>query len=246
MEIIKETNSTLNFNNKNITNAEKKKIKIHPIKIKIKKSESQPNLFIRNKNRIQSSINTKNTSETKNNIDKKLFNNANDYQYLYKDIRNTRFDVLWVRYLRSFPYSPGPVQHLGVSAPSFYEEDLESFRKRFKAKIKKIKKNENDGIKISKWKNLSMSNVLKNERSNEFLPYIFNRNNSYLNNENEENDKNKKLSADRKYLHPFQYKYRKVTMDNGNVVKQKYIKYDDKKTLKIPSLIFSSNKYSDK
>ena len=47
-------------------------------------------------------------------------------------------------------------------------------------------------------------------------------------------------------MHPFSYKHRKVTMADGKVINQRYIKYDDEKTLKFPSLIFSSNKYNDK
>ena len=35
-------------------------------------------------------------------------------------------------------------------------------------------------------------------------------------------------------------------MADGKVINQRYIKYDDEKTLKFPSLIFSSNKYNDK
>ena len=119
------TNENNNYNNNIKTIENKKKIKLQPIKYKLKRNESQPNLKNK-KNRLLSSINPNN----ENNKEKKLFNNANDYQFLYKDIRNTRFVVLWVKYLRNFPYNRGPVQHLGVSAPSFYEKDLESFLKK--------------------------------------------------------------------------------------------------------------------
>jgi len=241
MEIINETNNTIKTN----TIESKKKIKLQPLNLKLKKSESQPNLFKKNKSRVLSSINAKNEQNI-NKAEKKLFNNANDYQYLYKDIRNTRFVVLWVKYLRNFPYNPGPVQHLGVNAPSFYEEDLESFRKKknFKQRIlKKIEKS-NDGT--NKWKNLNMSNEIKNKRYNEFLPHIIHRNDRYLQNENKSNDNYDTMSKKSRYLHPFKYNYRNVSMDDGNIIKQKYIKYDDEKTLKSPSLLFSSNKYIDK
>lgn len=247
MEVISETNNSLNTNNTNL----KKKIKLHPIKLKMKKSESQPNLLTNKKNRILSSINPRKieiNNNIKNKVEKKLFNNANDYQFLYKDIRNTHFVVLWVKYLRNYLYSPGPVQHLGISAPSFYEEDLEVFRKRFNAQNKKLKsanKSANIFEKKDKWNNLSMSNESRNNRYNEYLPHIIQRNDRYLNNENKTND-NSAMSIKSRYLHPFKYNYRKVTMDNGSIIKQRYLKYDDEKTLKSPSLLFSSNKYIDK
>ena len=248
MEVINETNNNVNTNNTN----GKKKIKLHPIKLRMKKSESQPNLLNNKKNRILSSIHPiKNeiNNNIKNKMEKKLFNNANDYQFLYKDIRNTHFVVLWVKYLRNYLYSPGPVQHLGFSAPSFYEKDLELFRKRFNDKNKKLKSvNKSVDIfeKKEKWKNLNMSNESRNNRYNEYLPHIIDRNDRYLDNENKLSDKNSAMSLKSRYLHPFKYNFRKVTMDNGNVIKQRYLKYDDEKTLKSPSLLFSSNKYNDK
>ena len=243
MEPINETNNSLNTSNTN----NKKIIKLGAIKFKMKKSESQPNLFQNKKNRVLSSINQKQNDPIKNKVEKKLFNNANDYQFLYKDIRNTRFVVLWVKYLRNFPYNPGPVRHLGVSAPSFYEQDLESFRKRFSAKKKTTKKNNKsfDGEEKNKWNNLSMSNEMRNKRYNEFLPHIISRNDRYLQNENK-SEKNEKINMKSRYLHPFKYNYRKVTMDNGNIIKQRYLKFDNEKTLKTPSLLFSSNKFNDK
>ena len=243
MEQINETNNNLNTSNTN----NKKIIKLQPIKFKMKKSESQPNLFQNKKNRVLSSINQKQNDPIKNKVEKKLFNNANDYQFLYKDIRNTRFVVLWVKYLRNFPYNPGPVRHLGVSAPSFYEQDLESFRKRFSAKKKTTKKNNKsfDGEEKNKWNNLSMSNEMRNKRYNEFLPHIISRNDRYLQNENK-SEKNEKINMKSRYLHPFKYNYRKVTMDNGNIINQRYLKFDNEKTLKTPSLLFSSNKFNDK
>lgn len=235
-----------NNNDVNITNDinYKKKIKLQPIKLKLAKSQSQPILLKNNKTRILSSIQPKNNKKT----EKKLFNNANDYQFLYKDIRNTRFVVLWVKYLRNIPYCPGPVQHLGGSAPSFYEEDLESFRKRFHSKKKKLNKINLIKNESSKWKNLSISNEIKNKRYNEFLPHIIPRNDKFLKNEKQPNDENynEKENNKSRYLHPFKYNYRNVTMDDGNIIKQRYIKYDDEITLKSPSLLFSSNKYNDK
>ena len=243
MEPINETNKNIITSNTNT----KKIIKLNPIKIKMKKSESQPNLFQNKKNRILSSANQNQNEQLKNIVEKKLFNNANDYQFLYKDIRNTRFVVLWVKYLRNFPYNPGPIQHLGVLAPSFYEEDLELFRKRFNAKKKTINKANKSifGEEKNKWNNLSMSNEMRNKRYNEFLPHIISRNDRYLKNENN-SDNNEMMKMKSRYLHPFKYNYRKVTMDNGNIIKQRYLKYDDEKTLKAPSLLFSSNKYNDK
>ena len=243
MEPINEINNSLNTSNTN----NKKIIKLQPIKFKMRKSESQPNLFHNKKNRVLSSINQKQNDPIKNKVEKKLFNNANDYQFLYKDIRNTRFVVLWVKYLRNFPYNPGPVRHLGVSAPSFYEQDLESFRKRFNSKKKTIKKNNKsfDGEEKNKWNNLSMSNEMRNNRYNEFLPHIISRNDRYLQNENK-SEINEKMNMKSRYLHPFKYNYRKVTMDNGNIIKQRYLKFDNEKTLKTPSLLFSSNKFNDK
>ena len=247
MEVINETNNSINTNKTN----NKKKIKLHPIKLKMKKSESQPNLLNNKKNRILSSINPRKNeinNNIKNKVEKKLFNNANDYQFLYKDIRNTHFVVLWVKYLRNYLYSPGPIQRSGVSAPSFYEKDLESFRKRFNSINKKLK-SANKSIdlfeKKEKWKNLSMSKESRNNRYNEYLPHIIQRNDRYLKNENKTNNISA-MSIKSRYLHPFKYNYRKVTMDNGNVIKQRYLKYDDEKTLKSPSLLFSSNKYIDK
>lgn len=249
METISETNNSINTNTN--TNG-KKKIKLHPIKLKMKKSESQPNLLNNKRNRILSSLNPgKNdiNNNIKNKVEKKLFNNANDYQFLYKDIRNTHFVVLWVKYLRNYLYSPGQVQHLGFSIPSFYEKDLESFlKKKFNDKYKKIKsakKSVDIFEKKDKWKNLNMSNESRNNRYNEYLPHIIQRNDRYLNNENKTNN-NSAMSLKSRYLHPFKYNYRKVTMDNGNVIKQRYLKYDDEITLKSPSLLFSSNKYIDK
>ena len=249
---MKKLNDTNNTINTHITNF-KKMIKLQPLKLKMKKNESQPNLFQNKNSRVLSSINLKQNEPIKNKIEKKLFNNANDYQFLYKDIRNTRFVVLWVKYLRNFPYKPGPVQHLGVSEPSFYQEDLEYFLKRFNKKKKIIKKinKSMDGEEKIKWNNLSMSNEMRNKRYNEFLPHIITRNDRYLKNENKSSDNNDNNNSDimsikSRYLHPFKYNYRKVTMDNGNVIKQRYLKYDDKKTLKSPSLLFSSNKYNDK
>ena len=90
-----------------------------------------------------------------------------------------------------------------------------------------------------------MSNEIKNKRYNDFLPHIIHRNDRYLENENKSYDNNNIIKKSR-YLHPFIYKYRNVSMDNGKVIKQKYLKYDDSKTLKSPSLLFSSNKYNDK
>ena len=243
MELPNENNNN-NNNNNSINNTEnKKKKRLQPIKIQLKRNQNQPN-FKNNKNRLLSSINP-NNEKTK---EKKLFNNANDYQFLYKDIRNTRFVVLWVKYLRNFPYNPGPVQHLGVSAPSFYEEDLESFLKKNKVKKKILKKIDKSKEKIDKWKNLNMSNEMKNKRYNEFLPHIIHRNDRYLNDENksyDHNDNNDIIKKSR-YLHPFKYNFRKVSMDNGKIIRQRYLKYDDEKTLKSPSLLFSSNKYNDK
>ena len=241
MELSNENNN--NNNNNSINTTETKKKKLQPIKIKLKRNQSQPN-FKNNKNRVFSSINS-NNEKTK---EKKLFNNANDYQFLYKDIRNTRFVVLWVKYLRNFPYNPGPVQHLGVSAPSFYEEDLESFLKKNKVKKKILKKIDKSNEKVYKWKNLNMSNEMKNKRYNEFLPHIIHRNDRYLNDENksyDHNDNNDIIKKSR-YLHPFKYNFRNVSMDNGKIIRQRYLKYDDEKTLKSPSLLFSSNKYNDK
>ena len=244
MELINETNNSTNTNVSEI----KKKIKLKPINLKMRKSESQPNLLKNNKNRAISSINPKFNYQSKNNTEKKLFNNANDFQFLYKDIRNTRFVVLWVKYLRNFPYSPGPIQHLGVSAPSFYEADLKSYKKRFSVKNKIIKKinNISEGKEKDKWKNLSMSKEMINKRYNEFLPHIIQQNDRYIKNENKLNDNNDTMNIKSRYLHPFKYNYRKVTMVDGKVIKQKYLKYDDSKTLKSPSLLFSSNKYNDK
>lgn len=234
------TNENNNYNNNIKTIENKKKKKLQPIKSKLKRNESQPNLKNK-KNRLLSSINPNN----ENNKEKKLFNNANDYQFLYKDIRNTRFVVLWVKYLRNFPYNRGPVQHLGVSAPSFYEKDLESFLKKYKVKKKILKKVDKSNEKIDKWQNLNMSNEIRNKRYNEFLPHIIHRNDRYLKDENKSYDNNNIINKSR-YLHPFKYNYRNVSMDDGKIIKQKYLKYDDEKTLKSPSLLFSSNKYNDK
>ena len=205
MEQINETNNNLNTSNTN----NKKITKLQPIKVKMKKSESQPNLFQNKKNRVLSSINQKQNDPIKNKVEKKLFNNANDYQFLYKDIRNARFVVLWVKYLRNFPYNPGPVRHLGVSAPSFYEQDLDSFRKRFNSKKKTTKKiNKSfDGEEKNKWNNLSMSNEMRNKRYNEFLPHIISRNDRYLQNENQ-SEKNEIMNIKSRYLHPFKYNYK--------------------------------------
>ena len=235
MELINESNNYI----KNISTSDKKKIKLKPINIKMKKSQSQKKIFYKKNEitkRIKSSFNNKKHEDNKNQIDKKLFNNANDYQFLYKDIRNTRFDVLWVKYLRNFKYSPGPIQQYGGFAPSFYEEDLESFKKRFKFRKVILKKSKELNDEQGLWKNLSMSNEEINKRYNEFLPHI---NNNSVDNSIPGNVKNK-------YLHPFIYKFRKVTMADGKTVNQRYIKYDDKKTLKFPSLIFSANKYNDR
>lgn len=228
-----------------INNNDKKKIKFKKINLKILKSKSQPNLFDKTTKTITKISLPKRNEESKKITEKKLFNNANDYQFLYKDIRNTRFDVLWVKYLRNFPHPPNPIQPLSIgSAPSFYEEDLEAFKKRFNKKIKLRKKNYSSD-KQEIWKNLSISNEDKNKRFNEFLPPIINKDidkdesNSNKNRSKIENMKNK-------YLHPFSYKFRKVTMADGRVINQRYIKYDDERTLKFPSLIFSSNKYNDK
>jgi hypothetical protein len=232
------------FNNfANINNNDKKKIKYRKLNSKVIKSKSQPNLFDKNSKIIKKISLSKINEESKKTTEKKLFNNANDYQFLYKDIRNSRFDVLWVKYLRNFSFSPNPIQLQGVgSAPSFYEEDLEAFKKRFNKKIK-LKKINYSNDKQEIWKNLNISNEDKNKRFNEFLPPIINKDkdesNSNKNKSEIENFKNK-------YLHPFSYKFRKVTMTDGKVINQRYIKYDDERTLKFPSLIFSSNKYNDK
>ena len=239
---MKSTEKTTN-NFANVNNNDKKKIIFKKLNSKIIKSKSQPNLFDKNTKAIKKISLSKKNEESKKTTDKKLFNNANDYQFLYKDIRNTRFDVLWVKYLRNFSYSQNPIQSQSVAmAPSFYEEDLEAFKKRFNKKIK-LKKINYSNDKQEIWKNLNISNEDKNKRFNEFLPPIINKDkdesNSNKNKSEIENEKNK-------YLHPFSYKHRKVTMADGKVINQRYIKYDDEKTLKFPSLIFSSNKYNDK
>ena len=240
MEKINENNITEN------STETKRKIKLPQIRLKMKKSESQPNLFNNKKTRVLSSINSNDANLDKNKIEKKLFNNANDYQFLYKDIRNTRFVVLWVKYLRNFPYNPGPIRHLGVSPPSFYEKDLEFFLKKCKNNKLKKKNKSIDDIDYRKWNNLNMSNEDRNKKYNEFLPHIIQRNDRYLKNENTFGSNNDLMNKKSRYLHPFKYNYRKVTMDNGNIVKQRFLKYDDEKTLKYPSLLFSSNKYIDK
>ena len=239
---MKLTKKTIN-NFVNNSNNDKKAIKFRKINSKIIKSKSQPNLFDKTTKTIIRISLSKKIEESKKRCEKKLFNNANDYQFLYKDIRNTRFDVLWVKYLRNFPSSPTPIQPQCIgSAPSFYEEDLEAFKKRFNKKIKLIKRNySNDKKEI--WKNLSISNEDKNRRYNEFLPPIINKDKDESNpNKNKSEIENVK----NKYLHPFIYKFRKVTMADGKTINQRYIKYDDERTLRFPSLIFSSNKYNDK
>jgi len=244
---MEEKNDDNNNKENPSSNNNKKRNKLNPIKGRMTKSLSQTNILKNKTNRVFSPNNLKKKSNPKDILDKKLFNNANDYQFLYKDISNTRFVVLWVKYLRNFPYSPGPVQHLGVDAPSFYEKDLESFLKKRKTK-KRIDRNNNNKANLdlspNKWNNLSMSNELRNKRYNEFLPHIVQRNDRYLHNGKEYNNENYYLKS--RYLHPFQYNFRKVTMIDGNVIKQRYLKYDKDKTLKAPSLLFSSSKYTDK
>ena len=93
-----------------------------------------------------------------------------------------------------------------------------------------------------------MSNEIKNNIYNEYLPHMVSKNDRYLNNDKKTNAEtyDEIIFNKSRYLHPVRYNYRNVTMDNGSTIKQKYVKYDDEKTLKSPSLIFTREVYNDK
>ena len=223
---------------------ESKKIKLHPLKLKMVKSHSQPNILHENKKEKGNfSAISRSSVKSRNSANLKLFNNANDYQFLFKGNKKNPLcysDILWVKYLRNFKETPGPILHYPSMPPSFYEQDLALYKKRFNKK--KFDFNEQNSKNInSSWKNLNISNEKKDNRLNEFLPHIIEK--------NEENKKNQNGKIDwwaEKYLHPFNYSFKQVTLGDGNKINQRYIEYDNKKTLKFPSLIFSRNKYDDK
>lgn len=221
-----------------------KKIHLNPLKLKKVKNYSQPNILHENKkeknNSSSMSRGSKNSRYSRN---LKLFNNANDYQFLFKGNKKNPLcysDILWVKYLRNSKENPGPIQHYPPIPPSFYEQDLELYKKRFKKK--KFDSNESNSNNINmSWKNLNISNEKKDNRLNEYLPHIIEKKEENIKIKNGKND-----WWEDKYLHPFNYSFKEVTLVDGNKINQRYIQYDDKKTLKFPSLIFSRNKYDDK
>ena len=247
------TGQNINDNTNTNNNTDKKfinlkKTKLLPIKIKLKQNKSQENILKTAKKKVIIS----NLPIVPQN-EKKLFNNANNYQYLYRDKKNTGFVALWVKELRNIPYNPGPIRDKGGLPPSFYQRDLNAFLKRYKVKKKnENNKNNNNNSQTNdltpKWNNLSVSNEIKNQRFNEYLPHMISKNDRYFKiRKKSSDDSNDEISLNKsRYLHPFIYNYRNVKINNGNKIKQKYIKYDVEKTLQSPSLIFNRSVYNDK
>jgi hypothetical protein len=240
MDLLNKSNEIIN----STAATEISKIKISKLKINMKKSKSLPNIKAKSTKLIPKSINQKIMEQIKLSDEKKVFNNANDYEFLYKDKRNTRFDVLWVKFLRNFRYNPKKIIFNASKPPSFYEKDVERY-------LKRVKKKKNNTIDISpsnkdRWIFLNLSEQGREKHYNEYLPHLFNKGDKLIQDDERLYVDKETLNKKNKYLYPFEYKFRKIKLANGNEIFQKFIKYDEGRTLKTPSLLFSSNTYNDK